>query len=208
MRGVPHALELILDADLDDRVRQAWAVLVDAGLPSQARHPHPTNRPHVTLTSTDGAAQGRDEGDGSTEAVPASLVTPLTTALAALPLPVRLDGVVVLGGRRRTVAWLVVPSAPLLRLHRDLHEAVHQAAAADGDCGSPLLRPDRWVPHVTLATRLTSEQAGAVVDALGALPAATGTAAAVRAYDLVARTTITQYADPAASAAPTDGAAR
>jgi hypothetical protein len=167
MPGVSYALELLLDPGLEQRVRQAWDLLAAAGLPSQARHPHPTNRPHVTLTVAD-------------ELDPAAI----TPELGALPLPMDLDGVVVLGGRRRTVAWLVVPTAPLLRLHHGVHRA-----ARVGPSGSPLLRPDCWVPHVTLASRLDGEDAAAVVAALGALPAASGTANAARAYDTLTRTT-------------------
>ena len=172
MPGVPHALELLLDDDLDDRVRRAWDLLAAAALPSQARHPHPTNRPHVTLAvaeSLDDAARARVRAE-----------------LEALPLALCLDALVVLGARRRTVAWLVVPSEALLRLHRGLHEA-----ARVGSSGPPLLRPDRWVPHVTLAARMDDKQAGAVVAALAGLPAASGTADAARSYDTVARTTST-----------------
>jgi 2'-5' RNA ligase len=178
MPGVPHALELLLDPDLDDRVRRAWDLLAAAALPSQARHPHPTNRPHITLAMADDLDHGfRAE---------------LSAELAVLPLAVCLDGLVVLGNRRRTVAWLVIPSAALIRLHRAVHEAVRPAVhsvATASPSGPPLLRPDRWVPHVTLASRMSSEQTGTVVAALGGLPAASGTADGARSYDTVTRTT-------------------
>jgi 2'-5' RNA ligase len=170
---VPHTVELLPDPDLAARVVAAWQLLAAAGLPSQARHPHPTNRPHLTLAVA-------DRLDGGVRAAVAG-------ELAALPLALRLDGLVVLGGRRRTVAWLVVPAEPLLRLHRRVH-----AALAPEEPSAPLLRPDRWVPHVTLAARATAEQAGAVVAALGApgvLPPADGAADRARSYDTIARTT-------------------
>lgn len=44
-----HTVELLPDAGLEDGVRDLWDRLRDAGLPSLARHPHPTNRPHLTL---------------------------------------------------------------------------------------------------------------------------------------------------------------
>jgi 2'-5' RNA ligase len=179
MPDVPHALELVPDANLEAEVVAVWELLAAAGLPSQARHPHPTNRPHLTLAVA-------DRLDDQLRAV-------LARELAGLPVPLRLDGLVVLGGRRRTVAWLVVPTAPLLELHRRVHGVLGDAASA-----SPLLRPDRWVPHVTLAARMTPEQAGAVVaavgapEALGAVPALSGTdgrADRARCYDTLARTT-------------------
>jgi hypothetical protein len=63
------------------------------------------------------------------------------------------------------------------------------------------------VPHVTLAARLTSEQAGTVVAALCGLPAVTGTVDAARSYDLVARTTTILHAGPG-SGAPLTGSGR
>jgi 2'-5' RNA ligase len=179
MPSVPHSLELVPDAGLEAQVVAVWELLAVAGLPSQARHPHPTNRPHLTLA----VADRLDE----------QLRAALTRELAGLPVPLRLGGLVVLGGRRRTVAWLVVPAASLLELHRRVHAVLGDAASS-----SPLLRPDRWVPHVTLAARTTPEQAGAVVAALGAsesleaVPALSGTdgnADRARSYDTLARTT-------------------
>ncbi|MGX6601467.1 2'-5' RNA ligase family protein [Micromonosporaceae bacterium Da 78-11] len=52
-------MELLLDADSEDGVRDLWDRLREAGLPGLADHPHPTNRPHLTLltaTSLDGPA--------------------------------------------------------------------------------------------------------------------------------------------------------
>jgi len=179
MPTVPHTLELVPDPGLEARVIAVWKLLAAAGLPSRSRHPHPTNRPHLTLAVA----------DRLDEPVRAALAR----ELAELPVPLRLDGLVVLGGRRRTVAWLVVPAAPLLGLHRRVHAVLGDAASS-----SPLLRPDRWVPHVTLAARTTPEEAGAVVAVLGApesldaLPALSGTdgsADRARSYDTLARTT-------------------
>ena len=44
-----HTVELLPDADLECAVRDLWDRLRDAGLPSLAGHPHPTNRPHLTV---------------------------------------------------------------------------------------------------------------------------------------------------------------
>ena len=44
-----HTVELLLDDRLEAGVRELWSLLRDAGLPSLATHPHPTNRPHLTV---------------------------------------------------------------------------------------------------------------------------------------------------------------
>jgi hypothetical protein len=87
-----RTVELLPDAELDRAVRAAWARLAALGVPSLAGHPHPTNRPHVTL------AAGPDLPDLS---VP-------------LPIPVTLDGVLRLG---RGLAWRVVPTDAVRRVH-------------------------------------------------------------------------------------------
>ncbi|MFF3442393.1 hypothetical protein [Streptosporangium sp. NPDC002721] len=40
-----HTIELTCDDMLDSAVRAVWDRLAAEGLPSQARHPHPTNPP-------------------------------------------------------------------------------------------------------------------------------------------------------------------
>ena len=52
-----HTVELLPDEELTRGVRELWALLRDAGLPSLATHQHPTNRPHftvITAASLDG----------------------------------------------------------------------------------------------------------------------------------------------------------
>lgn len=44
-----HTVELLLDQELEEGVREWWRRLRDAGLQSLATHPHPTNRPHLTV---------------------------------------------------------------------------------------------------------------------------------------------------------------
>ena len=46
-----QSVELVLDEGLDALVRADWDALAAAGLPSQARHRSPSNRPHVTLAA-------------------------------------------------------------------------------------------------------------------------------------------------------------
>lgn len=43
------SIELLLDPATEDRVRDDWRCLADAGLSSLAAHTSPSNRPHVTL---------------------------------------------------------------------------------------------------------------------------------------------------------------
>lgn len=158
-----QTVELLPDDATDSVVRAQWDALAAAGVPSQARHPGATNRPHVTL--------------GVWSAVPASTEPALVAAVAALPVPLRLGGLVVFGGRRSVLARLVVPTAELLGLHADV------AAALDG-CPDPgaLLAPGRWTPHVTLARGLREEQLCAAV-AVCAGEEVDGLAVAARRFD-------------------------
>ena len=164
-----QTVELLLDDDTDSSVRRAWAMLAAAGLPSQARHTGPTNRPHVTLAVA--------------SAIPPGLEEPLAGALSGLPVPVRLGGLVCFAGRRRVLARLVVPTAALLEVH-----AAVAAVLAQCPDPSPQLLPDRWTPHVTLARGLTGEQLGAALAVLNDRDELIGAAVAARRYDGAART--------------------
>jgi hypothetical protein len=120
-----HTVELLLDDELDGAVRAVWDRLAAAGLTSLALHPHPTNRPHVTLAA--GAVP------------PAGLVLPL-------PMPVTLDGTIRFDGRIGMLAWRVVPSPDLLAVQAGVWRAM--------DDDNPLRRPENWVPHVSLARKV------------------------------------------------------
>jgi hypothetical protein len=123
-RGM-RTVELLLDDELDGVVRALWDRLAAAGLRSLAAHPHPTNRPHVTLAAGD--------------VLPAALDLPL-------PIPVTLDGAVAFEGRSAVLAWRVRPSPQLLAV-----QAAVWRAMADPN---PLHEPGRWVPHVSLARKV------------------------------------------------------
>ena len=160
-----HSLEGVLDTDTDTQVRREWAVLADAGLPSQAGHQGTTNAPHLTLSAAGSVS----------DAVEARIVH----ALAGLrPVPVRLGPLLVMGSRRFVLARLVVPTAELLALHR----AVAGAMEAAPDVPERV-RVDCWTPHVTIARGLAVEQVGAALAVLGTVPALDGTIEAVRRWD-------------------------
>jgi 2'-5' RNA ligase len=144
-----QALELLLDAAAEERVLADWLLLDEAGLRSQAQHRGASNRPHVTLAAV--------------EELPPDLDPVLTgVCRQRLPLAGTLGPLVVFGGRRVTLARLVVPDAALL----DLHAAV---SAHLDDAGS-LTELGRWVPHVTLALRMPPAELASAVEALGADP--------------------------------------
>ncbi len=139
-----HALELVLSPTHDAVVRERWAVLEDAGIPSLGRHRGRTHRPHLTVASSP-----QPPGE-ELLALAGELWSPL------LPLRADVTGLVLLGGRRLILADLV---APPLAARRAQAELVLRWAGADE-------RP--WVPHVSLATRLTTQVAGAALGALSA----------------------------------------
>lgn len=131
-----HALELLLDPTADDAVRREWALLQEAGLPSQADHRGESNAPHITVLATDEQ--------------PSGIAAVSTLAAGALPLRVRLGSLVVFPGRRLVLARLVIVDEGLLGLHR----AVLGAAGA---APSSLTTTQGWVPHVTLARGIPAD---------------------------------------------------
>ncbi|WP_413760764.1 2'-5' RNA ligase family protein [Streptomyces sp. MMBL 11-3] len=130
-----HTVELLPDEKTERAVRDVWRHLLDAGLPSQATHRHPTNRPHLTLATADGLGP--------------EVRVRLNRALAALPVPLRLDGTVRFTGRKHVLAWAVRPDEALLELHETVWRTLRDAPA----CGAlnPIHAPGRWRPHITLA---------------------------------------------------------
>jgi 2'-5' RNA ligase len=166
---VAHSIELIFDDATDAALRRDWTALAEAGLPSQARHRSPTNRPHVTLAVSERISAAVDEE--------------LTEAARSLPMPCRIGAVVVFGRRSLTVVRLVIPSESLLRLHRDVHER----SVGHQDPGPfPHALPGQWTPHVTVCRRLPPGDLPAALEVLGADDVA-GTFAALRRWDGDAR---------------------
>lgn len=166
-----QSVELTLDAGTDRAVRELWARLAEAGLPTEQRaSPAPSHRPHVTLFAAGQLDPGADEA--------------LPALFSGLDLTLRLGGLLAFGPRRGSVvlARQVVVDRPLL----DLQSAVGALCGADpeGHFG-----PGRWTPHLTLARRVRVDQLTAVVQALGDLPELVGTSRRCRRWDSEQRET-------------------
>lgn len=171
--GAVHSLELLLDDVTDAAMRRGWQRLSDAGLPSQARHTGASNRPHVTLAL---AAE-----------LPADVVAAVRAAVGdALPLPVRLGGLLVFAGRRAVVSRVVVASDALLAMQAGVVAALgDEAVDPHGQFAA-----GAWTPHVTLARRLDPDDLGAVLSVAGQDPDdLVGAAVELRHWDMTARVT-------------------
>ncbi|GGX23468.1 2'-5' RNA ligase family protein [Streptomyces chryseus] len=173
-----HSVELLPDAVTERAVRDVWRHLADRGLPSQAEHRHPTNRPHLTLATAD-------------HLTPETRARLLHVLAGALPVSLRLDGLVRFSGRVRVLAWAVRPDDALLRLHETVWRTLRDVP--DSGRTNPLLDPARWVPHITLGRRRdaywTVSADEVFFPTAGAPPGIwTGEWAAARHYDSVTRT--------------------
>lgn len=164
-----HSVELLFDQHTDAAIVREWTALAEAGLPSQARHTSPTNRPHVTLT----VAERIDP------AVDAALWEPAKQ----LPLDCLIGAPMVFGRKALTLVRVVVPAAGLLRLHESV----------DAICAPYLtpeafahVHPGRWTPHVTLCRRLAPSDLAAALEVIGA-DGIVGTFAGLRRWDGDAR---------------------
>jgi 2'-5' RNA ligase len=134
LRPVVQSVELLLAPETERTVVGVWQALLGAGLPSQARHTAPSNRPHVTLV-----------------AVP-RLTTEAESAVAAavrgrLPVDATWGEVTFFGRGPWVLVRLVEPGDGM----RALQAAVAAATDVPRDSTS---WPERWRPHVTLARRV------------------------------------------------------
>jgi 2'-5' RNA ligase len=164
---VTQSVELVLDEDLDRLVRADWDALTAADLPSQGRHRSGSNRPHVTLAAR--------------SAIDEELEPAMVRAVGSLPVPVRLGALTVFGRDRFVLVRAVVPDVDLLQRQSALGEVL----GAEGEL--PYLGPGHWVPHVTLARRMTSEQVAGALSVLRGPREADGCAVGLRRWDGVAR---------------------
>ncbi|WP_395571862.1 2'-5' RNA ligase family protein [Streptomyces sp. BK79] len=163
-----RTVELLLDETAEQVVREAWRRLADAGLPSQARHPSPTNSPHLTLAAcTELTAPIRWE---------------LAEVAAALPLPVRFTGVVRFERPTSVLAWALDRDSVLADLQRRVWEAV--ASDSPPEALSPFHEPGRWSPHITLGrTRRAGAFAGRRIPELLPTPPLSVQLVTLRSYD-------------------------
>jgi 2'-5' RNA ligase len=137
-----HAIELLPDDAGCDVVRRDWQALRDAGLPSQLDHRGATNSPHVTVI----AAPALDAAD---EQRARELVA------ALLPVQVRVGGIGLLGGRRVSLVRLLDVPDDLVRAVLDLRS------------GTAEVQHVGWLPHVTLARRMSRTDVPAALEVLG-----------------------------------------
>jgi 2'-5' RNA ligase superfamily protein len=164
-----HSVELIFDPDTETSVRRIWAALAEAGLPSQARHRSPTNRPHTTLAVSERIDPQVDAG--------------LSAPAGLLPLDCRLGAPMLFGRKAFTLVRLVVPSVGLLALHESV-----DAICAPHMMPGPLThsRPGQWTPHVTLCRRLAPADVATAIEVIG-ISDVVGTFAGLRRWDGDAR---------------------
>ncbi|WP_242430893.1 MULTISPECIES: 2'-5' RNA ligase family protein [Rhodococcus] len=143
-----QSVELLLDPVSESAVRAQWQLLADAGLPSQASHHSPSNRPHITLFVA--------------REIPAEVDELLVRRFSAPDFEVRLGGYVVFGGKQMVLARSVVPSRALLHLHREIAESTVGSTALPAH-----VEPGAWTPHVTLARRVEPARLGEAIALLG-----------------------------------------
>lgn len=164
--GTVFSVELVLEDAAELAVRDDWARLIEAGLPSSGRNLAPTNRPHITVAVRDDIRPRSLDG-----------------LAAALPLRIELSGLLIFGGAARSVLTRhVVASAALLELHREVARRLGPPGARYSNTA-----PDRWSPHVTLARGLDAEQLARAVRAIAA-PFTGGEATGLRLWDASAKT--------------------
>jgi 2'-5' RNA ligase len=167
MCRVTQSVELVLDEGLDTLVRADWDALAAAGLPSQGRHRSPSNRPHVTLAAR--------------PAIDASLEPAMALALGEFPVALRLGALSLFGRDRFVLVRAVVPDVGLLCRQVALGNVL------GGDAELPYMRAGHWVPHVTLAHRMTPEQVALALSVLHGPREADGYAVGARRWDGDAR---------------------
>jgi 2'-5' RNA ligase len=173
-----QSVELIVDPAAEDALGAQWDRLAATGLPSaRGASRSPAQRPHITLYAAD--------------AIPPEIDHELPSLFADLDLTVRIGPLMVFGRRadRLILVRAVAGSAELL----ELQARVARLCAADpsGQFGA-----GRWLPHVTLARRMSHDQIGAAVRVIGADADLRATVRHCRRWD-GARRTVRWLTEPA-----------
>jgi len=138
---VVAALELYLDPDASRRVRNLWAALDAEGVQSVGSMMRGLHWPHVSLSVADEL-----KPDVVEEALDGLVITP--------PLSLTFQFVGQFLGR---VLWLgPAPSTSLLSHQSTVYERLSAAGIEVWDH----YRPQRWVPHTTLAMRVPNPVMG------------------------------------------------
>jgi len=158
-----YYVEALLDDSGDRAIRAVWKALSVAGLPSQQDHGGESNRPHVTLTVV---TDWPDDLDLS--------------PVGGLPLTVPLGPVSIFGPRRFTLVRSLVVSESLLAVRRDV-------AGRLGPPASSFYADGRWVPHLTLTSRLQPDRLGAAIEVSADLVLDSVELTSVRRWDSDAR---------------------
>jgi 2'-5' RNA ligase len=134
-----NALEVLFDPTTEAAIKDLWARLETAGVPSLASRTHRRHRPHVSLAVADRIETQQLEG--------------VHERLAATHLDITLYSPAIFP--RPGVLYLsVVPTLALLRLHEEVHATLGEGIIAPRDGYSV----GAWVPHCTLAQDLTGAQ--------------------------------------------------
>lgn len=161
-----QSVELLLDEQLEGAVRAQWEQLAAAGLRSLGTAGGGTqHRPHITV--------------GVAAEIYPRVEKQLPRLVAeALPLRIRLGGLVVFGAGSLVLARLVTVSTPLLAVHRSVDHLLGQCPGTPSHMGD-----GAWTPHVTLARRMTAPDVGRAIELLANRRDTTGEAVAARRWD-------------------------
>jgi 2'-5' RNA ligase len=161
-----NSVELLFDSETDAAVRCLWDELTDAGVRSLASSTSPSNRPHVTLSVA--------------EHMDADVNEALRAVLRQLPFACTIGAPMLFGRGPFTLVRLVIPSAEMLALQADVHEAClpHMSPGP-----LPHADPGYWTPHVTLARRVRQDKLADALSLRHMSRDRRGTAVALRHWD-------------------------
>jgi hypothetical protein len=109
---------------------------------SLASSTSPSNRPHVTLSVSEGMDNAVDDA--------------LRPVLRRLPFSCTIGAPMLFGRGPFTLVRLLIPSAELLALQSDVHAVCLPHMSSAGPL--PHAQPDHWTPHVTLARRVAQDK--------------------------------------------------